>query len=107
MRARIVGSRSSCVLGRLPDPPSYSAVRAVLRVLEDKGHLKHKHDGPRYVYQATVPRARARRDNVGETGLGWAKVLGEEDEGVGMMYRSAPCLLVAYILLGRVLDPKL
>ena len=49
------------VLGRLPDPPSYSAVRAVLRVLEDKGHLKHKHDGPRYVYRATVPRARARQ----------------------------------------------
>lgn len=48
------------VLEDLPDPPSYSAVRALLRVLEEKGHLKHEQDGPRYVYMATVPRAEAR-----------------------------------------------
>ena len=45
----------------LPDPPSYSAVRAMLRLLEEKGHLKHRQDGPRYVYAPTVPRERARR----------------------------------------------
>jgi BlaI family penicillinase repressor len=45
----------------LPDPPSYSAVRALLRVLEEKGHLRHRQDGPRYVFSATVPRERARR----------------------------------------------
>lgn len=39
---------------RLPDPPSYSAVRALLRVLEEKGHVEHGHDGPRYVYRPTV-----------------------------------------------------
>ncbi len=44
----------------LPDPPSYSAVRALLRVLESKGHLSHAIDGPRYVYSPTVPRERAR-----------------------------------------------
>ena len=44
----------------LPDPPSYSAVRALLRVLESKGHLSHASDGPRYVYAPTVPRGRAR-----------------------------------------------
>ena len=44
----------------LPDPPSYSAVRALLRVLESKGHLHHASDGPRYVYAPTVPRERAR-----------------------------------------------
>lgn len=44
----------------LPDPPSYSAVRALLRVLESKGHLHHVSDGPRYVYVPTVPRERAR-----------------------------------------------
>jgi predicted transcriptional regulator len=38
------------VQAALPDPPSYSAVRATLRVLEDKGLVKHKQDGPRYVY---------------------------------------------------------
>jgi predicted transcriptional regulator len=45
----------------LPDPPSYSAVRALLRVLEEKGHLRHDTDGPRYVYLPTVARERARR----------------------------------------------
>jgi predicted transcriptional regulator len=44
---------------RLPDPPSYSAVRAMLRILEDKGHLRHKQDGPRYVFVPTVPREAA------------------------------------------------
>lgn len=49
------------VLERLPSPPSYSAVRALLRVLERKGHLIHRQDGPRYVYAPTLPRERARR----------------------------------------------
>jgi predicted transcriptional regulator len=48
------------VLDQLPDPPSYSAVRALLRILETKGHVRHDRDGPRYVYQPTVPRERAR-----------------------------------------------
>jgi predicted transcriptional regulator len=46
---------------RLPDPPGYSAVRAMLRVLEGKGHLEHRQDGPRYQYRATVPVEAARR----------------------------------------------
>jgi BlaI family penicillinase repressor len=45
----------------LPDPPSYSAVRALLRVLEDKGHVRHQADGPRYVYMPRVSRDKARR----------------------------------------------
>jgi predicted transcriptional regulator len=45
---------------RLPDAPSYSAVRAMLRILEDKGHLRHESDGPRYVFSPTVPREEAR-----------------------------------------------
>jgi len=49
------------VLENLPDPPSYSAVRALLRVLEEKGHLEHEQVGPRYVYHPTVPREKARR----------------------------------------------
>ena len=49
------------VLKNLPDPPSYSAVRAMLRVLEEKGHLKHKRQGPRYVFSARVSRERAKR----------------------------------------------
>ena len=45
------------VLEGMPDPPSYSAVRAMMRILEDKGHLTHRHDGPRYVYSPVVPRS--------------------------------------------------
>ncbi|HUP61390.1 MAG TPA: BlaI/MecI/CopY family transcriptional regulator [Thermoanaerobaculia bacterium] len=48
------------VLESMDDPPSYSAVRATLRVLEQKGHLKHQHDGTRYVYLPTVNRERVR-----------------------------------------------
>lgn len=36
---------------RMTDPPSYSAVRTTLRILEDKGHLVHEQEGPRYVYR--------------------------------------------------------
>lgn len=49
------------ILAALPDPPSYSAVRALLRVLEDKGHVRHEADGPRYVYMPRVSRDKARR----------------------------------------------
>ena len=49
------------VLAQLPDPPSYSAVRALLRILENKGHLRHELSGTRYVYLATVGKERARR----------------------------------------------
>jgi len=49
------------VLAHLEDPPSYSAVRAMLRILEDKGHLKHVQDGPRYLYLPVVSGDRARR----------------------------------------------
>ena len=49
------------VLAALPDPPSYSAVRAMLRVLETKGHVRHVADGTRYVYLPTVARERAGR----------------------------------------------
>ena len=46
---------------RMRDPPSYSAVRALLRILEGKGHLRHEQEGTRYVYVATMPKEAARR----------------------------------------------
>ena len=49
------------VMQSLPDPPSYSAVRATLRVLEDKGHVTHTEVGPRYVYHPAVPADLARQ----------------------------------------------
>ena len=45
----------------LPDAPSYSAVRALLRILEQKGHVRHEEKDLRYVYIPTAPRDRVRR----------------------------------------------
>ena len=45
----------------MPDAPSYSAVRTTLRILEDKGHARHREDGPRYVYTPKVTRDKATR----------------------------------------------
>lgn len=47
------------VLEGIADAPSYSAVRATLRVLEEKGQVKHRQDGPRYVYLPTTPQDKA------------------------------------------------
>ena len=48
------------VMEELPDPPTYSAVRSILRVLEEKEHLVHREDGPRYIYAPALGRERAR-----------------------------------------------
>lgn len=45
----------------LPDEPSYSTVRALLRILEEKGYLSHEKDGKRYIYRPTQPRQQAGR----------------------------------------------
>jgi predicted transcriptional regulator len=47
------------VLGELPEPPTKTAVRTLMRILEDKGHLTHRQDGLTYVYRASRPRGRA------------------------------------------------
>jgi BlaI family transcriptional regulator, penicillinase repressor len=48
----------------IPDPPGYSAVRAMLRVLEEKKHVRHEEKDLRYVFIPTVPREKARRSAV-------------------------------------------
>ena len=48
------------ITAELPDPPTSTAVRTMLRILEDKGHLTHEQDGVRYVYRAVVDREQAR-----------------------------------------------
>ena len=45
----------------MPEPPSYSAVRTLLRILEDKGHVKHEQDGARYVYMPRIARDHAKK----------------------------------------------
>jgi len=49
------------ILEEIPDPPGYSAVRAMLRVLEEKKHIRHEAEDLRYVYMPVVPRDKARR----------------------------------------------
>ena len=61
----------------LPDAPSYSAVRALLRKLLDKGHATYREDGARYVYRPVLGRAKARRsalDRVVNTFFGGSAV---------------------------------
>ncbi len=53
---------ASDVLDAMTEPPSYSAVRATLRVLENKGLLRHEDDGTRYVYRPTLNREKARQN---------------------------------------------
>jgi BlaI family penicillinase repressor len=49
------------VMGELPDPPGYSAVRALLATLEEKGLVKHRKESRRYVYEPAVPEQKAKR----------------------------------------------
>lgn len=58
---RLEHATAAEVQENLPDPPSYSAVRSHLRILEEKGHVRHEQDGPRYVFSPTVPRDKAAR----------------------------------------------
>ena len=54
------GATVTEVMDKMVDPPSYSAVRATLNVLVDKGHATHRQDGPRYVYEPAIPADSAR-----------------------------------------------
>src|SRR5438552_19097273 len=57
-------SSASEVREAMSKPPSYSAVRAMLRVLEEKGHVRHQAEGLKYVYVPTVARDKAKRSAV-------------------------------------------
>ena len=52
---------AAAVRSAMEDPPTDPAVRSILRILVEKGHVRYHADGPRYVYAPTVPRAAARR----------------------------------------------
>lgn len=65
------------VRDNMPNAPGYSAVRAQLRILEEKGHVAHTKDGPRYVYRPEMPLDRAKRSaitHVAETFFGGSAV---------------------------------
>jgi len=61
---RLGRANANEVLAQVPGAPSYSTIRTQLRVLEEKGHLRHEDDGLRYVYIPVVPRHTARRTAV-------------------------------------------
>ncbi len=86
---RLGRATASEVLANLPDPPSYSAVRGMLRLLEEKGHLQHAHEGIRHVYFPTVKHEEVRESAVrhmvrtffaGSTAAAMAALLGASDE---------------------------
>lgn len=58
---RVQRATVAAVRAELPSPPSYSTVRALLRILEEKGHVRHVADGPRYVYEPVTSRSVERR----------------------------------------------
>jgi predicted transcriptional regulator len=55
------GASAEAVRAAMPDPPSYSAVRTMLARLEAKGYIRHREEGPRYVYEPVAARSAARR----------------------------------------------
>ncbi|HEY7641567.1 MAG TPA: BlaI/MecI/CopY family transcriptional regulator [Steroidobacteraceae bacterium] len=57
---RLGAATAAQIHEQIEDPPSYSAIRALLRILVDKQHLQHHSDGPRYIYSPTVSRTKAR-----------------------------------------------
>ncbi len=59
---RRTGATVAEIMGDLPDPPTYSAVRSVLRILGEKDIIKHKEDGPRYIYYPSESTEEARED---------------------------------------------
>jgi predicted transcriptional regulator len=59
---RRTGATVAEIMGDLPDPPTYSAVRSVLRILSEKELIKHREDGPRYIYYPAKPTETARED---------------------------------------------
>ena len=75
------------VRDRLPDAPGYSAVRTLLRILEEKGHVRHEEDGPRYVYLPVVPARRAQRTAV--THLVKTFFQGSAEKAVAALIESA------------------
>lgn len=80
---------ASEIQAEMPDAPSYSTVRALLRILEEKGHIHHREEGPRYVYIPAVTPEAARRSALrhvldtffdGSAAGAMAALLGEDGE---------------------------
>lgn len=90
------------VLADLSDPPSYSSVRAMLRYLEEKGHLRHESDGPRYVYFPTAAREAVRGSALGHVVRTFFE--GSVSSAVATLLESRRLSRAEYERLSRILD---
>jgi predicted transcriptional regulator len=90
------------VLAVLPDPPSYSSVRAMLRYLEDKGYVRHTSDGPRYVYAPTAAKQEVRKSALGHVVRTFFD--GSVSSVVAALIESGPLTGEEYEGLSRLLD---
>ena len=90
------------VLEGLPDPPSYSSVRAMLRYLEDKGYVRHDAHGPRYVYAPTAAKQEVRKSALGHVVRTFFD--GSVSSVVAALIESGPMTDEEYRRLSRLLD---
>lgn len=90
------------VLEALPDPPSYSSVRAMLRYLEDKGYVGHEADGPRYIYAPTAAKQEVRKSALGHVVRTFFD--GSASSVVAALIESTPLTQGEYERLSRLLD---
>ena len=92
----------SDVLELLPDPPSYSSVRAMLRYLEDKGYVRHEPDGPRYVYAPSTPKKEVRRSALSHVVRTFFD--GSVSSAVAALIATDPLTRKEYEQLSKLLD---
>jgi len=93
---------ASDVRADLADPPTYSTVRAMLRYLEDKGHLRHEQEGPRYVYLPTAPADQVRGSALSHVVRTFFD--GSVSLAVASLLESKPLSRAEYERLSRLLD---
>lgn len=92
----------SDVLGELPDPPSYSSVRAMLRYLEEKGLVRHEEQGPRYLYLPTASKQEVRGSALSHVVRTFFD--GSVSTAMAALIESKPLSRDEYERLSRLLD---
>lgn len=90
------------VLDALPDPPSYSSVRAMLGYLKDKGYVRHESEGPRYVYMPSAPKSEVRQSALGHVVRTFFD--GSVSKAVAALIESRPLSKEEHERLSRLLD---